>query len=238
MTLDLGGETMNILIAEDEQDIRELLELHLIKEGYTVYQAEDGIKALSLFKTHHIDLALLDIMMPKMDGFNVLKKIREISEIPVIFLTARDQDTNKILGLGLGADDYIVKPFSPIELIARISAQLRRYYKYTNGHISTKLTVGELVLNKDTFSVSKNNVFLELNPKEYSILEVFMANPGKVYTKKQLYETVWKEAYYGDDNTIMVHISHIRDKIEDNPKVPKYLKTIRGIGYKFEKVLS
>lgn len=229
---------MNILLAEDEQDIRELLELHLSKESYTIFQAEDGLGALKIFNNEHIDLALLDVMMPGMDGFKVLKKIRETSEIPVIFLTARADDTDKILGLGLGADDYIVKPFSPIEVIARIAAQLRRYYKYTNGHLNNLLSIGNLTLDKDSFTLFKSEKAVELNPKEYKILELLMDNAGKVYTKKQLYEAVWEEPYYGDDNTIMVHISHIRDKIEDNPKSPKYLKTVRGIGYKFEKVQS
>lgn len=227
---------MNILLAEDEQDIRELLELHLIKESYTVFQAEDGLQALKIFNNEHIDLALLDVMMPGVDGFKVLKKIRETSEIPIIFLTARSDDTDKILGLGLGADDYIVKPFSPIEVIARIGAQLRRYYKYTNGHLNDTLIIGNLTLNKDSFTLLKSEKVIELNPKEYKILELLMENAGKVYTKKQLYEAVWEDPYYGDNNTIMVHISHIRDKIEDNPKSPKYLKTVRGIGYKFEKV--
>lgn len=230
---------MNILLAEDEQDIRELLELHLIKESYTVFQAEDGLQALKIFNDEHIDLALLDVMMPGIDGFKVLKKIRETSEIPIIFLTARSDDTDKILGLGLGADDYIVKPFSPIEVIARIGAQLRRYYKYTNGHLNDTLIIGNLTLNKDSFTLLKSEKVIELNPKEYKILELLMENAGKVYTKKQLYEAVWEDPYYGDNNTIMVHISHIshiRDKIEDNPKSPKYLKTVRGIGYKFEKV--
>lgn len=227
---------MNILLAEDEQDIRELLELHLIKESYTVFQAEDGLQALKIFNNEHIDLALLDVMMPGIDGFKVLKKIRETSEIPIIFLTARSDDTDKILGLGLGADDYIVKPFSPMEVIARIGAQLRRYYKYTNGHLNDTLIIGNLTLNKDSFTLLKSEKVIELNPKEYKILELLMENAGKVYTKKQLYEAVWEDPYYGDNNTIMVHISHIRDKIEDNPKSPKYLKTVRGIGYKFEKV--
>lgn len=227
---------MNILIAEDEQDIRELLELHLSKEGYTVYQAENGASALEIFNNEHIDLALLDVMMPYLDGFKLLKKIRSTSEIPVIFLTARVEDTDKILGLGLGADDYIVKPFSPIEVIARVAAQLRRYYKYTNGHITSQITVGELNLDKESFTLYKNDSLIDLNPKEYKILEVLIENAGKVYTKKQLYETVWQDPYYGDDNTIMVHISHIRDKIEDNPKSPKYLKTVRGIGYKLENI--
>ena len=201
-----------------------------------MYQAENGASALEIFNNEHIDLALLDVMMPYLDGFKLLKKIRSTSEIPVIFLTARVEDTDKILGLGLGADDYIVKPFSPIEVIARVAAQLRRYYKYTNGHITSQITVGELNLDKESFTLYKNDSLIDLNPKEYKILEVLMENAGKVYTKKQLYETVLQDPYYGDDNTIMVHISHIRDKIEDNPKSPKYLKTVRGIGYKLENI--
>ncbi len=225
---------MNILIVEDEQDIRELLELHLSKEGYKIFTAEDGIKALSIFEDEDIDIALLDVMIPKIDGFKVLRKIRETSEIPVIFITAREEECDKILGLGLGADDYVIKPFSPIEIIARVKAQLRRYYKYSNKAHKTGTTIGELMLDKESCSIYKNNIELALNPKEYRLLEFILENPGKVYTKKQLYEIVWENPYYGDSNTIMVHISHIREKIEADPKNPKYLKTIRGIGYKME----
>ncbi|MCB2294920.1 response regulator transcription factor [Clostridium algoriphilum] len=226
---------MNILIVEDEQDIRELLEIHLSKEGYKIYTAEDGVQALDIFDNKDIDIALLDVMIPKIDGFKVLKKIRETSEIPVIFITARDEESDKILGLGLGADDYVIKPFSPIEIIARVKAQLRRYYKYSNKNHKTGIKIGELMLDKECCGIYKNDVEVALNPKEYRLLEFILENPGKVYTKKQLYEIVWKNPYYGDSNTIMVHISHIREKIEIDPKNPKYLKTIRGIGYKMEK---
>jgi len=225
---------MNILIVEDEQDIRELLEIHLSKEGYKIFTAEDGIQALNIFQNKEIDIALLDVMIPQIDGFKVLKKIRETSEIPVIFITAREEEADKILGLGLGADDYVIKPFSPIEIVARVQAQLRRYYKYSNKPHKTGTMVGELMLDKESCSIFKNNIELALNPKEYRLLEFILENPGKVYTKKQLYEVVWENAYYGDSNTIMVHISHIREKIEADPKNPKYLKTIRGIGYKME----
>lgn len=227
---------MNILIAEDDNDIRDLIKLHLSKDDYTVFLAEDGKKAMDIFDSEDIDLAVLDIMMPYIDGFNLLTHIRQTSEIPVIFLTARGEDGDKILGLGLGADDYIVKPFSPIELTARIQAQLRRYYKYSTGKIKNTATLGDLTLDKTSCEILKNNVPLELNAKEFKILELLIENPGRVYTKKQLYETIWEETYYGDDNTIMVHISHIRDKIEDDPKKPQYLKTIRGIGYKMERM--
>ena len=225
---------MNVLIVEDEQDIRELLEIHLSKEGYKIFTAEDGIQALDIFEKKDIDIALLDVMIPKIDGFKVLKKIRETSEIPVIFITAREQEADKILGLGLGADDYVIKPFSPIEIVARVKAQLRRYYKYSNKTHKTEIIIGELTLDKESCCIYKNNSELTLNPKEYRLLEFILENPGKVYTKRQLYEIVWKNPYYGDSNTIMVHISHIREKIESDPKNPKYLKTIRGIGYKME----
>lgn len=227
---------MNILIAEDDNDIRELIQLHLSKEDYTVFLAEDGRKAIDIFDSNDIDLAVLDIMLPFVDGFNILKHIRDTSEIPVIFLTARGNDEDKILGLGLGGDDYMVKPFSPIELTARIQAQLRRYYKYSTGKQNDRIILGYLTLDKTSCEVLKNNVPLELNAKEFKILELLIENPGKVYTKKQIYETIWEDTYYGDDNTIMVHISHIRDKIEEDPKKPQYLKTIRGIGYKMEKI--
>ncbi len=227
---------MNILIAEDDNDIRELIKLHLSKEYYTVFLAEDGKKAIDIFDTNDIDLAVLDIMLPFVDGFNILRHIRNTSEIPVIFLTARGNDEDKILGLGLGGDDYMVKPFSPIELTARIQAQLRRYYKYATGKQNDRIVLGYLILDKTSCEVLRNNIPLELNAKEFKILELLIENPGKVYTKKQIYETIWEDTYYGDDNTIMVHISHIRDKIEEDPKKPQYLKTIRGIGYKMEKI--
>ncbi|WP_315116336.1 response regulator transcription factor [uncultured Clostridium sp.] len=226
---------MNILIVEDEQDIRELLQLHLIKEGYDVYEAEDGVEAIKIFESNKVDLILLDIMLPKLDGFKVLNKIREKSEVPVIFLTARLGEGDKILGLGLGGDDYIVKPFNTIEVIARVQALLRRTYKYGISH-KNEIINGELRIDKDSCAVYKNDIQLDLNAKEYKILEMFMDNIGKVHTKKQIYENVWGDPYYEDDNTIMVHISHIRDKVENNPKDPKYLKTIRGIGYKMEKI--
>ncbi|HEY5563660.1 MAG TPA: response regulator transcription factor [Clostridiaceae bacterium] len=234
-------DTLNILIAEDEQDLRELLGLHLIKEGFSVYAAENGVVALDIFNSNEINLAILDVMMSGLDGFNLLRKIRETSEIPVMFLTARGEDTDKILGLGLGADDYMVKPFSPIELIARVHAQLRRSYKYSTVLQTPDnliIQIGNLTFNKNSYSVYKNDKQLECNAKELKLLQIFMENLGRVYTKKQLYEAVWEEAYYGDDNTIMVHISHLREKIEDNPKEPQYLKTIRGIGYKMENNLE
>lgn len=229
---------MNILIAEDERDIRNLVNLHLSKDGYKIFEAENGLEAINIFEKNNIDLAVLDVMMPIMDGINVLRKIRENSTIPVIFLTARGEESDKILGLGLGADDYIVKPFSPLELSARVQAHLRRYYKYTAEKPIREVIIGDITINKESYTVYKKNNKVDLNAKEYRILELLMDNPGRVFTKKQIYEEVWGEPFYGDENTIMVHISHLRDKIEEDPKVPKYLKTIRGIGYKIENVVK
>lgn len=227
---------MNILIAEDETDIRNLIKLTLSEAGYTVFTASDGLEALFLLKEHHIDLAVLDVMMPKLDGFNLLHKIREISNIPVIFLTARSDEMDKVMGLGVGADDYMVKPFGTSELTARVAAQLRRHNEYsmkTQGN--TKIEIGNLILDSDSCVLYKDGCAIELNAKEYKLLCHFMSMPEKVFTKKQLYRAVWEDEFYYDDNTIMVHISHLRNKIETDVKNPRYIKTIRGIGYKFSK---
>ena len=226
---------INILIAEDEDDIRALLELHLSNKGYRIFQASNGIEALNIISKKSIHLLILDVMMPEMNGFEVIKKIRETSNIPVIFLTAVTEEANKILGLGLGADDYVVKPFSIIEIISRVEAHLRRYMKYSTNEFSTRLTNGELVLNLVNYEFKKNSLVIDLLPKEFKMLTLFMKNIGRVFTKKQLYEKIWEEDYLEDDNTIMVHISNLREKIEDNPRKPKYLKTIRGIGYRMVK---
>lgn len=225
----------NILIAEDEKDIRELLELHLAGEGFNIFKAEDGEKAIEIFEKEEIDIALLDVMMPKINGYKVISRIREKSDIPILFITARAEDEDKVMGLGLGADDYISKPFSPSEVVARVQAHLRRYFKYSNK-VSDEIIYNHLVLDKKSCEVSKGGEQIILNAKEFKLLQLFMENIGRVFTKKQLYENVWEEQYYGDSNTIMVHISHLREKIEENPKKPVYIKTIRGIGYKLEKI--
>lgn len=226
---------INILIAEDEDDIRGLLDLHLSNKGYRIFQASNGVEALDIISKESIHLLILDVMMPKMNGFEVIKKVRETSNIPVIFLTAVTEEANKILGLGLGADDYVVKPFSIIEIISRVEAHLRRYIQYSTTDFSHILTNGELVLNLSNYEFKKNNVVIDLLPKEFKILALFMKNIDRVFTKKQLYERIWEEEYLEDDNTIMVHISNLREKIEDNPRKPKYLRTIRGIGYRMVK---
>lgn len=226
---------MNILIAEDERELRDLLTLNLEKENYEVICAKNGKDALDIFNSKQVDLGIFDVMMPELDGFNLLRKIRETSDVPVIMLTARDTDMDKLLGFGLGADDYLVKPFSMVELIARVGVRLDRRHPNFKKNTSKVLTIGELTLDIDACGAYKNDVPIDLNAKEFLLLKHFMENPERVFTKKQLYSAVWNEDYYYDDNTIMVHISHIRKKIEENSKQPFYLKTIKGIGYKFSK---
>ena len=228
---------MNVLIAEDEKDIRNLLKLEFEQAGYSVFAAKDGIEALEIIQNKTIDLAVLDVMMPRLDGFNLLRKIRETSNFPVIFLTARGEDMDKVLGLGIGADDYLVKPFSMAELLARVGAQLRRNIEYSSSKTQafSKIEYGCLCLDKDACCVYIDEVPVEMNAKEYLLLKYLMENPERVFTKKQLYRAVWDEDAYYDDNTIMVHISHIRNKIERDQRNPSFIKTIRGIGYKFHK---
>lgn len=228
--------SINILLAEDEDDIRDLVALHLRNSNYNVFEAKDGAMALKVFEENHIDLLILDIMMPKLDGISVLKSIRQISQIPVIFLTAKIEEEDKILGLGLGADDYITKPFSLVELQSRVQAILRRCNEYNPLDKKNIIKNNYLELDLNTYSLKKEGNNIDLNPKEFKLISLFMQNLDIVYTKKQLYEKVWEELYWGDDNTIMVHISHLRDKIEVDPKKPQFIKTIRGIGYRMEKV--
>lgn len=229
---------MNILIAEDEEDIRNLLALHLESNGYKVFLCSDGLQAIEIQGTQQIDMAILDVMMPGLDGFQVLKKIRENSDIPVLFLTARDQDMDKVLGLGLGADDYLTKPFSMAELLARIAAHLRRYQRYTEKLEHTQppiVSYGALSIDRESCTAYVRGEQVRLGAKEYKLLLHFIENPGKVFTKQQLYAAAWDHDYYADDNTIMVHISHLRNKVEQDPQNPEYIQTVRGIGYKLRK---
>lgn len=223
-----------ILVAEDEQDIRELLTIHLEENGYRVAAAKDGREAWDIFRSQAVDLAVLDVMMPGMDGFTLLRKIRESSVLPVIFVTARAEELDKVLGLGLGADDYLAKPFSMAELLARVEAQLRRSHEYGSRQEapSPLLRYGELSIDRDKCRACRAGKPLELGAKEYKLLLFFMEHPEKVFTKRQLYAAVWEGAFYDDDNTVMVHISRLRGHIEEDPQRPRYLKTIRGIGYK------
>ena len=225
---------MVILVADDEKDIRDLIKISLEENGYTVLTAQNGKEAWDILRAQEVHLAILDVMMPVMDGFNLLRKIREHSTLPVIFLTARTDEMDKVLGLGLGADDYLAKPFSIAELVARVGAQLRRNNEYLSPKekSNSSITYGNLSIDKEKCCAFKNGEPIELGAKEYKLLLHFIEHPERVFTKRQLYQAVWGEEYYFDDNTVMVHISRIRNRIEDDPQEPKYLKTIRGIGYK------
>ena len=221
----------SILIAEDYGDIRDLLRLYLESEGYRVLEAADGAAALALARENMPDMAILDVMMPELNGYELTRALRKFSDIPILILSAKSQDNDKILGLNLGADDYIAKPFNPVEIVARVKAQLRRATREN----STTLTVGELSLDTATFQLTKNGQPIALTPMEYKILALLMRSPGRIFTKIQLYEGAVGNYFEGDDNTMMVHISKLREKIEDDPKDPRYIITVRGLGYKIEK---
>lgn len=223
-----------VLIADDEPEIRQLLRLYLEKDGYHVLEAEDGIKAVSLLQNHEIDFVLLDIMMPGLNGYQVLRKIRETSNIPVMILSAKGADEDKILGLDLGADDYLSKPFNPLEAMARINSNIRRFYSLGAKSAALKeLTVRDLRLDTEACLVYRGDTAIDLTSIEYKLLRLFMENPGKVFTKQQLYEEGWGEEYIIADNNIMVCISKLRAKLSDDSNA--YIKTIRGLGYRMEK---
>lgn len=229
---------MRILIAEDELDIREMLNASLSREGYQIVLASNGKEAWDTFVAEKFDLCIFDIMMPKMNGINLLIKIREISDVPIIFLTAKTEEENRVLGLTLGADDYLIKPFSLAELKARIQVQKRHALKvesHSDNNIredNNQLICGDLQLNTIEAKCTKNNELISLGAKEYLLLKLFMENQERVFTKKQLYSVVWQDSFLYDDNTVTVHMSRLRSKIEYNSKKPTYLLTIRGIGYK------
>ena len=221
----------SILIAEDDADIRDLLRLYLEGEGFQVLEAGDGASALRLAREQSPSMAILDIMMPEMNGFELTRALRKYSDIPILILSAKSQDNDKILGLNLGADDYIAKPFNPVEIVARVKAQLRRAER-TSGSV---LTVRELTLDTASFQLTKSGQPIPLTPMEYKILAMLMRSPGRIFTKIQLYEGAIGNYFEGDDNTMMVHISKLREKIEDDPKNPRQIITVRGLGYKIEK---
>ncbi|MFD3157187.1 response regulator transcription factor [Haloimpatiens sp. FM7330] len=228
-----------ILIAEDEKDIIDLLKLFLEKENLEVLSAYNGEDAWNIIEKNKIDIAVLDIMMPKLNGFQLTKKIRSKYNIPIIIVSAKQMDSDKILGLDLGADDYITKPFNPLEVLARIRVQLRRTYNLNNNSNIEQninmLKVGELVLDESSFKLLKGDNEIILTATEYKIMHMFMKSPGRVYTKSQICENIKGDYLYGDENNLMVYISKLREKIEDNPRKPVYIKTIRGLGYKIEK---
>ena len=226
----------NILICDDQPDIVSALKIYLKPEGYNLFEAYTGAEALELVKKEQIHLILLDIMMPQMDGITATARIREFSNVPIILLTAKSETEDKVLGLNVGADDYITKPFVPVEVLARVRSQLRRYAQLGSKpeEAAGVLTIGSVVLDDRTKSVTVDGEAVAVTPTEYAILQLLMANPGKVFSTKALYESVWQEAALGSEGAVAVHIRHLREKIEINPSEPRYLKVVWGQGYKME----
>lgn len=228
-----------ILLIEDDAEIRELLTNYLTAENFDIICAADGQEACEQFDRAEFSLVLLDLMIPRISGMDVMQHIRKKSVVPIIIISARDSETDKSLGLGLGADDYMTKPFSVVEVLARIKANIRRTTQYDQSSMAVpvQLTAGDLVMNLSDHTITKNGKPVELTAKEFDILQLFMQNPKKVYTKEQIYSLVWNEVYYGDENAVNVHISRLRNKIEDDARKPKYVLTVWGIGYKLGAVL-
>ncbi len=231
-----GMET--ILVCDDDREIVEAIDIYLTQEGYHVLKAYDGLEALEVLKNNEVHLLIIDVMMPKLDGLRATLKIREESSIPIIILSAKSEDADKILGLNVGADDYVAKPFNPLELTARVKSQLRRYTKLGNkiGNEGAVFQTGGLVINDDLKEVTVDGEPVKLTPIEYNILLLLVKNQGKVFSINQIYESIWNEEAIGADNTVAVHIRHIREKIEVNSKDPRYLKVVWGVGYKVEKL--
>lgn len=227
----------NILVCDDDKEIVDAIETYLSQDGYKIYKAYDGEQAIQILDKEEIHLLIMDIMMPKLDGIRATLKIREYSSIPIIILSAKSEDTDKILGLNIGADDYICKPFNPLELVARVKSNLRRYTSLGSltGENKAIYQVGGLVLNDDTKQVTVDDEPVKMTPIEYNILLLLMKNQGRVFSINQIYESIWNEDAIGADNTVAVHIRHIREKIEINPKEPRYLKVVWGVGYKIDK---
>lgn len=226
-----------ILVCDDDKSIVESIEIYLQQEGYQVFEAYDGIQALEVLKKEEIQLVIIDVMMPRLDGIRTILKIREESNMPIIVLSAKTEDSDKILGLNVGADDYVSKPFNPLELVARVNSQMRRYTKLGNvaesGHVFRS---GGLAIDDDLKEVTVDGRTVKMTPIEYNILLLLVKNQGKVFSINQIYENIWNEEAIGADNTVAVHIRHIREKIEINPKEPHYLKVVWGVGYKIEKL--
>ena len=228
-----------ILVCDDDKEIVEAIEIYLTQEGYHILKAYDGIEALAILEKEEVNLLILDVMMPRLDGIRATLKIRENNSLPIIILSAKSEDADKILGLNIGADDYVTKPFNPLELMARVKSQLRRYNQL--GGNSKKdddkvYEAGGLKINDDLKEVTVDGEAVKLTPIEYNILLLLMKNQGRVFSINQIYESIWNEDAIGADNTVAVHIRHIREKIEINPKEPRYLKVVWGVGYKIEKL--
>ena len=228
-----------ILVCDDDKQIVEAIDIYLTGEGFQVIKAYDGYEALELLETHAVDLMIVDVMMPGLDGIRTTLKVRETSSIPIIILSAKSEDTDKILGLNIGADDYITKPFNPLELVARVKSHMRRYTQLgnlNNQQSSDQIyKCGGLLINDDNKEVTVDDELIKLTPIEYNILLLLVKNAGKVFSIDEIYEQIWNEEAIGADNTVAVHIRHIREKIEINPREPKYLKVVWGVGYKIEK---
>ena len=231
--------SMNIMVVDDEQSIADLIEVYLKNEGYTVYKFYNGQDALKCVMSEKLDLAILDVMLPDIDGFTLCQRIRENHNFPVIMLTAKDEEIDKITGLTLGADDYVTKPFQPLELVARVKAQLRRFTRYNSSELLREeklIAFAGLVLNKDTHECTLNERPLSLTPTEFSILWVLASNRGRVVSSEELFREVWGDKYFtNSNNTVMVHIRHLREKMGDNAEHPKYIKTVWGVGYKIDR---
>ena len=231
----------HVLIVEDDKQIRDGIEIYLKSQGYEVYKAADGIEGLKVISENEIHLAIIDVMMPRMDGIHMVMQLRKDYDFPVIMLSAKSEEVDKIMGLNMGADDYVTKPFQPLELLARVNSHLRRYSRYLNmvnqnaenenGNIHI---IGGIELNEDTKELKVDGELVKVTPIEYKILSLLMRNPGRVFSADEIYERVWQEKAINTD-TVMVHVRNIREKIEYNPKEPKYLKVVWGVGYKFEK---
>lgn len=228
-----------ILVCDDDKDIVEAIDIYLTQEGYEVLKAYDGDEAIKVLKRNEVDLLIMDVMMPRLDGIRATLKIRENMSLPIIILSAKSEDADKILGLNIGADDYMTKPFNPLELVARVKSQLRRYTQLGSTARSdnqSEFRTGGLVIRDDLKEVTVDSEKAKLTPIEYNILLLLVKNQGKVFSINQIYENIWNEEAIGADNTVAVHIRHIREKIEINPKEPRYLKVVWGVGYKVEKI--
>ncbi|MNH91001.1 Transcriptional regulatory protein WalR [compost metagenome] len=223
-----------VLVVDDDSEIRDVIHIYLRNEGYHVIEAADGLAALDIIKTTSLQLVILDVMMPRMDGIQACLKIREISNAPIIMLSAKEDDIDKITGLTTGADDYMIKPFNPLELLARVKAQLRRQTLIGKEGFNSLIINKDLVIDKNKHSITLKGNNLSLTPLEFSILELLASHPGQVFSSEKIYERVWKEPYGYSDNTVMVHIRNLREKIEESPREPRYIKTVWGVGYKID----
>ncbi|NEN80814.1 response regulator transcription factor [Paenibacillus elgii] len=224
-----------VLVVDDDSEIRDVIHVYLRNEGYRVLEAVDGLEALDVLKSNSVQLVILDVMMPRMDGIKTCFKIRETSTIPIIMLSAKEEDIDKITGLTTGADDYVAKPFNPLELLARVKAQLRRQTFSAKEANDSLIRIQDLVIDKAKHSVTMNGIEIALTPREFSILQLLASSPGQVFSADKIYESVWNEPFGYSDNTVMVHIRNLREKIEDRPREPRYIKTVWGVGYKIEK---